>query len=138
MLFPRKSQLENRMREPDPFICAFRRISSLFSVHELNHRRSRYVSVVAQTKNLCRHINWFPDQTGNPRRYNPKGTCTPGWEPLIYTDLAVLASRRRNGALSVNMSVDCCSFCYSCSCVAFATRFQIKQIYSIFWRFFII
>ena len=38
------------VRAPDPFICAFRRISSLFSVRELNHRRSRFVSVVAQTE----------------------------------------------------------------------------------------
>jgi len=66
MLFSRKSQLENRMIEPDPFICAFRRISSLFSVHELNHRRSCHVSVVAQTKNLRRHIKWFPDWASSP------------------------------------------------------------------------
>jgi len=32
--------------------------------------------------------------------------------------------------------IQVCSFCYSCCCVAFATRFQIKQINSIFWRLF--
>jgi len=56
MLFSRKSQLAKRVGEPDPFICPFRYVSSLFSAHELNYRRSRYVSVVAQRHNPRRHM----------------------------------------------------------------------------------